>query len=503
MICTNLFIKPYKYYTILLGLFLCISCNYDCRKINRNELKSPYSQPKDSLKQQALIFLLENSRYHNSELSIFLNQFTYDTIDFRIDTISNSNVLKNLMIKHKVYPSSYLLEDTSFLTNEYIINNIDLAFETWNKYPWNKNIPKNIFFEYLLPYKVFGENAGNWRKELNSRYADLAIEKLTDDGEVHNANWLYYKIVSDEIGQSYKYNPSPLKLTKYTGFDELNAVKEVECYSGSYLGVYTLRALGIPATVDYIPMWGSYNGTHATEVFWDSDSLRFMTADGRGLSNRYPAKVFRYTFSAQKQWTDSIKPPIGQVPFLLDFIKHDHWKDVTKEHTATVDIEYILPQDEISTFAYICVFNYGKWVPLYWSIINDNKAIFRNMGVNVLYRIALPEEKGIRLTGNIICVDKLSNVSQRLPHSTIRQKMILHKLNTGSESWIEAGEEYTLYYWDKGLDWKLVASKICDADSIINFESVPVDTYYRLVKAKNSRNLERIFTYKNDEQVWW
>jgi hypothetical protein len=88
---------------------------------------------------------------------------------------------------------------------------------------------------------------------------------------------------------------------------------------------------------------------------------KFRTPSGRELNN--PAKVFRYTFKKQNIWTDSIAPVIEDDLFILNYLRNNHLMDVTQEHTKTVDIAF--PSDSESSFAYICVYNYGNWYPIY------------------------------------------------------------------------------------------------------------------------------------------
>ena len=40
------------------------------------------------------------------------------------------------------------------ITAEYLIDNIDRAFDNWQKRPWNRSLSFEDFCEYLLPYRV-------------------------------------------------------------------------------------------------------------------------------------------------------------------------------------------------------------------------------------------------------------------------------------------------------------------------------------------------------------
>ena len=64
---------------------------------------------------------------------------------------------------------------------------------------------------------------------------------------------------------------------------------------------------------------------------------------------------------------------------------------------------------------------------------------------------------------------------------------------------IEKGDTYELFYWDK--EWKIIEAQIATSDSLI-FKKAPIGTLYRLHNATKGVE-ERIFTYKNKQQVWW
>lgn len=111
-------------------LIIITSCSHYPKEIeyalklagkNRPELEkvlAHYSKnPEDSLKYKAAVFLIENMPWHYS--------YKGEAVDYY-----------------------------------YLSENLDLAFQLWNKYPWADNVPYDIFLNYLLPYKI------SWRRTL-------------------------------------------------------------------------------------------------------------------------------------------------------------------------------------------------------------------------------------------------------------------------------------------------------------------------------------------------
>jgi hypothetical protein len=276
-------------------------------------------------------------------------------------------------------------------------------------------------------------------------------------------------------------------------------LKSADCLGWSYLNVMLLRAFGIPSSIDIIPLWGRKNGSHSTEVFWDSDLQKFRTASGRELY--YPAKVFRYTYKIRNIWKDSIEPYINNEYFILDLLKNNHLIDVTHEHTKTANIEYQYNTDK--SFAYICVYNYGMWVPVYYGRNESGKFAFKNMGTELCYRIALPGKTRYEIISPVFKVDSAGEKIFYKPDHNKLIAMKLSKLNTGKSAWVDSGKVYNLYFHDEKGGWMLHSRQKCGENPLLIFHNVPSGTLYLLQENENGRHLERPFTYTNKNQIFY
>jgi hypothetical protein len=63
--------------------------------------------------------------------------------------------------------------DIEHITAHFLINNIDLAFEAWQKRPCNKHVSFDVFCEEILPYRVGAEQLEYWRDKALASFADL------------------------------------------------------------------------------------------------------------------------------------------------------------------------------------------------------------------------------------------------------------------------------------------------------------------------------------------
>jgi hypothetical protein len=349
-----------------------------------------------------------------------------------------------------------------------------------------------------LPYKIYGEEPSDWRSYFHKKYSD-SIQIYSKTDSLHDANVLYYHILEKDIDNWFVYNDRPAKPANYPGLNELLNVKSGDCYGWAYLESMILRSFGIPASIDFIPYWGSRNGSHAIAVFWDDSLQGFRTASGRELIN--PAKVFRYSFKKQNNgWTDSILPVIGKEPFLINFLKHDHWTDVTAEHTKTATVVY--PVADQYHFAYLCVYNYGQWIPIYWGKVENRRVSFKNMGIGLLYRVAVPKNNGFEIISPAFQLDSAGEKGFFKSDFNQRETFHLSKLNTGARSWVEKDKDYSLYYTDEKGDWLLFETLKCEQDSVIIFDKVPTNALYRLLEIGGTNRMERPFLYENEKQVW-
>jgi hypothetical protein len=495
-------IKIYFFFAI--ALFICFlpSCKQEKAVLDRKSLLNHYTLPEDSLKRMAVAFIIDNIDTHCSEIPIFTNRDTGKETPFDLSLIENDSVLRQTIERFNLTPSFKVVSDTTLVCNAFLTKDIDLAFQLWNKYPWANQVPFEIFLNYLLPYKIYGEEPSDWRSFFVQKYKESVRNLLINsetDAILASTNEIYYQFIVSDVGQWFRYEANPVRLTQRPGLHELMALRTGECYGWAYLNVMILRSLGIPATIDNIPMWGRKNAGHASEVFWDNQQQRFRTASGREF--QFPAKVFRYTFKVQNGWTNSILPTIKQNLFLLDFLKHNHWKDVTHEHTPTATIEY---EWEFTTdFAYICVLNYGQWQPIYWGKVENGKVHFENMGTDMLYRVAIPKGNSFEIISPIFHLDEVGNKTFFNPNQNEKINLQLSKRNTGALSWVEVDKNYSLFYYDENDDWTLFGTQKCETDSLIVFDGAPSNTLYWLWDISQDRRLERIFMYEDDKQVFY
>jgi hypothetical protein len=351
----------------------------------------------------------------------------------------------------------------------------------------------------LLPYKIHGEEPYNWRSYFVQRYEPLVQEALNqlDAEQLASFDQVFTWLLQNGMSSWFRYTDDPISLSRYPGFRELMALKSGDCIGLSYLNVMLFRSLGVPATLDFVPAFGRINAGHSSEMFWCGYGQRFRTIHGRQL--RSPAKTFRYTFRQQGYWSNDIQPVVGQHPFVLDFLQHDHWIDVTHEHTTTATVEF--EWDFTTDFAYITVFNFRQWTPVFWGKVTNGTARFENMGTDILYRIAVPSGNSKEFVGSIFRLDREGNKLFFTPDYTNPTTTMNVRARQG-DRFIGEGISYSLYYYAGNGIWNLFETRQSERNHIMTFENVPANTLYIIQDNDRGGRTERIFTY-NGWQTWW
>ncbi|TWF40422.1 hypothetical protein FHW36_104104 [Chitinophaga polysaccharea] len=459
-------------------------------------------KPEDSLKLEAALFLKEQLNQQCSERSFFYNEETGKTVAVNLDTVNGDTGLLDLLLNRKLSVHHERLPDREIMSDTLLATHIDaygFYIKTW---PWNRKADKQTLLNYLLAYKVYDEEPQGWRTYFFREEQDflkkvLASYRLNLGRYDKNPMTIASQLMS-MAGNWYTYDDAS---TGGMAFEMMKCQRKGDCYLGAHIGVYVLRSFGIPAALDYVPIWGSKNGGHVEVAALDSNG-KISAIPGHELA--HAAKVFRMSFIPVNLWRDSIKPLMGRDTFLLSNVVHDHSLDVTAVHTNAADIEVILPEKTDKKIAYICVYNYGKWQPVYWGRIADsNRACFRQMGKDVLYYAALPDKDGFRLTGSPFLLDTSGRKIMFIPDKKKATGMTLSKLNTGSGSWVKKGRSYVLYCMNSTGSWQRLSDLACIRDSILTVENMPSKGLYRLVEKGGKGQLERPFGYHANKQIWW
>jgi len=147
----------------------------------------------DSLKFRAACFLIENMpRWYAYD------GWQLDTLEVLMRKDREGILSKDDKMRWNSFDYHALnkIYDSKVITSEYLIENIDLAFQEWQKRPWNKSLSFDDFCDLILPYRIGNERLSDWRSLYNAYYGNL-LDSIYTGSDVLEA----CKCVNDELNR--------------------------------------------------------------------------------------------------------------------------------------------------------------------------------------------------------------------------------------------------------------------------------------------------------------
>lgn len=459
-------------------------------KSNQSELLKVLEHYKnDSLKLKAAIFLIENMPGYTA--------YHYKYIDsiqaLKKEWIKNGFVKAGDIKKmEQEWLKPDIRKDIEHITADFLINNVDDAFQAWHERPWGKYIPFDVFCEYILPYKVKQEPLEEWRKAYKQRYSFLLDSIYTGTDVIEATKTICEYLKMEDFHHTHIFNTT----SAGPGF-ALN-YRIGKCMDELELTMYVMRALGIPVNIDYYPFSPESLNNHAWCVVRDTtnENASFYFTENipirgyRGGEFRKMCKIYRQTCAKQ---------PDGS-----------RQKDVSDEYfkdTLTIDI----PNTKKTGNLYLGVFNRDKFCPIAKSTVNGNNVSFGHVEANCIYIILSKEGKEFRPFTDPFIFDG-------------KQLKYFSTNNERKEAQdIKIYRKFPFFAWNKDRMYRIIDSKfegsntidfshphilyhICDTPKVcFNKFTLPNKQKFRYVRYKVRKNafleLAELHFYQDQQEV--
>lgn len=348
---------------------------------NRLELEKVLTYYKDdSLKLKACCFLIENMPRYFSYTGHVLDSIK--AIKASVDKEGKLPDEKVDPLKGFTYNHLPKIYDAHVITADYLIENIDLAFEEWEKRPWNNYVSFDGFCELILPYRIDNEPLENWRRIYRETFSFL-LDSVYTGSDVIKASNVIGQYLRDE---KFIFNRN-LNLP-HLGAQFLLKHRVGKCIDSCDFLVYVLRSLGIPVAVDELPFSPDHLSSHTWNVVLDTTHLYvpfWFTEKDAIRGDRYDdgrkrGKVFRTCFGMQPEPYEGMMQN-SKVP---SYFKNPFRLDVSKEYFQT---QYeVLSEDESEEYMYLGIFSPRRWVAVDMAKVVDGKAVFRNIESDIAYQ---------------------------------------------------------------------------------------------------------------------
>lgn len=429
-------------------------------------------------------------RYHNifekvgSQRKIKDFAFAWDSVSIKLGFHFSNKVSKT--------------QDIQMLKADELIKHIDAAFNAWN-YPWAKGLTFDEFCEYILPYKLLNEKPDFWNSRVQQEY-HWVLDSMKKNEDPYDA----CIVVNNHIKTFFKFVKFPTVWD--VNYGELNSIKAGACYHATQYAAYIMRAMGLPVVMDFTPYWGNLNGGHDwNALIYNGKPIPFVGGESNpGYTKidlafqRKRAKIFRRTYSARM---NKLKGLTAKDYYIPTFLKSIHVEDVTKEYipvsNITAQLNGVFPDAQ---YALLCVFNEQKWTPIYWGEVDtqQQKVTFENMGREILYLPMYTELGSLIPAGKPFVVTKAGSVDSIACDVTQKTNLVIRKKGYHGPN-ITKGNTYELYYWNS--QWVSLGKVTAETDSLL-YRNAPKDALF-WIRSSDKSTKERIFTYKDNKQIWW
>lgn len=270
--------------------------------------------------------------------------------------------------------------DLQTLSADYLIRNIDDAWNLKNEREWNKDLSITEFCELLLPYRSGDEEVTEWREAYRSALDSIAIPISNARNSVEAA-----RIVAKTLGEIHYNNKVKTPHRPATGLLKAPAGY---CREDCDRNLYAMRAFGIPVTIDEI-LVSPDNGTpHQWNVVYDNvdrtyrmfDNHKYLpTRDSIHRDGRRKGKIYRRTqcFNPKrlKKYENAENPPAE----LLNLRHKDATSEYFGHNEAKINVE------ENTKDVYLGLFTPDGYKPIDIAICKGNQAIFNDIEPQLIY----------------------------------------------------------------------------------------------------------------------
>ncbi len=463
---------------------------------NRTELEQVLehyrTRPVDNLKYRAACFLIGNMPGKYSEDPRGVEQ--YDSLASQcVRIIVNFKIayekFDSLVKHHHLSSMGTKVYDLHRISATYLINNIDQAFKVWEEQPWGKDIAFGEFCETILPYRVSTEPLEPWRDKVLEKYSVLydSLKNSTGLGVLSASQYL-----CSRVDRYWRAQIPTVGLTAMS-YSMVEKMRIGTCVEMTALGTFIMRGLGIPVSVDYTPQWPDRGHRHQ----WNSlfvpgvtKQLPFMITDAIPgepyINDRKKAKVYR------RQWQLLPKNAINP-------------KDVSHEYFDGAQITLPLsniPKDE--KIICLTVFNNQEWRPVCYGKIKNSRALFDNMGKEILYLPTLNDQTPV---GYPFRISKEGKMQFLVPDTSQTTQLTLYRKYPILSSWA-ARMKGGLFEGADNVSFKpsYLLGRI-DHVPDLYFQTIVIDhpQKYRYIRyfapEKSFGNIAELEFYRNDRQI--
>lgn len=371
---------------------------------NRSELEAVMNHyrtvDKNKQKLSAAFFLIENMAGHYS----YANQEILQYYEYAARILANTSLSPEqqrdsmLEITDNKYNviSNKTTPDAQIIKARYLIDNIDKSYAQWTTCPWASQLSFEDYLEWLLPYKATEfQELDYWRDTLIAHFGNGLKNPVKNDVEYNTTLGVADMLRNDTYQGLNRHG-----LYTCAGLPLLSAYLQAHQTYGNVsdyalTAVLVFRSAGVPAILDETPVGPRFSA--ATKWFviisdrgdelkseWDISTM----IGGSFFPYERGPKVYRNTYAINKdRWRYTCNAKYI-IPFKLG------QQDVTSNYFLTSNLIISIDRNNRrklkDKYVYIASAirdDTNPWQIVDFGLIKKGKAIFHNMGREVLYKV--------------------------------------------------------------------------------------------------------------------
>lgn len=350
---------------------------------NRVELEKVLEHYKgDTMKYRAACFLIENMTHCYS----YLQGGDMDSVK-KVRTYTNSFGQLDEEYIHRWgyydYRNLPKIYDAHIISADYLIENIEHAFEMWHKRSWNKNLSFDDFCEYLLPYRIGNEPLETWRKRYEEEFGFLLDSVYTGGDVIHAVNIISHYLLNPVFIYNEDFS------LPHIGPTYLFKHRFGTCVDAADIMIYTLRSIGIPCVED-TDSKGSHVWVAIRDTTGRDEHLWYFNGEViRGncdMGGHKRGKVFRQTTGIQDYKMKYYGNEWDDLPVI---IKHPYVKDVSRFYFPDTLRANLGLTDDIY---YVSYFKDRQWEVCAAVYSEDGKVTVPNLESGLIYLLHYQKE---------------------------------------------------------------------------------------------------------------
>ena len=178
--------KKCAIHIMMIGALLWTGCLLSCDRIperalqqagdNRAELEEVLAHFKDDpdpLKYRAAKFLIENMPYHYTYEGDAVEAYDSAYLQMADEPLPDRNQFFKERTDSIRFTDKRFAIDIQSVKADYLIRAIDEACDTWRRSSWQDDYDEDLFFNYVLPYRILNEPLSDWRAAIAKEHPYL------------------------------------------------------------------------------------------------------------------------------------------------------------------------------------------------------------------------------------------------------------------------------------------------------------------------------------------